>query len=1497
MGKLRFSKAVKFFALALLGMAATIVAVAVLSTPAAAKGGGGGDSDDYPWDTDNLRYGSYNAKSFNIPFHKYGGYSGVAACQSGVADGFFQTDNSVVNDFPVLVSSGSGDSITWSIAAGSAGNNAGCDTFVAQQDKLAAQVASGLTYGLSEDGKVYPVSGIEFTTGRSVSDLNYVAWTAKASSDYTLVGSHGATRDSRYLRRVDGHLNRLAISPQSAGNTITVPSGDSISPPTGDFGASWHSSRSNQLVGGVYYYRYKAALYPSLARHLTKTKSDELCRYRFHPRGEDSHERIGGSTGRSLSGLSHADAQIADRFWCRSDVRYERRFAVEVHDLPDGIIAYAGAPASGTFTAYGRLGCYYTSQGASLRSGSTLSQCGYRFPLPKCDPNPDNGTDSDWRNYTNREIQSSRLHGKVFTKADGDYCAPQCTHNGTKRDMTDAEISEYIKDNPLFAPNTDGTTPCVKSAGPPQQAGFTADACVTASLEIYENRIVGSAAEPGVPASDRTLAVAAGRTAWDLDITSPHHNTASPPRDTTSTPADATGCADGSESRADHSSDAGSAVRKNTAAGVDLALPASSAAAQSTHPPHSKGFASAGTDYTGAVKNIAHRYASNVAENTCAAAREFAELVLEILKGRRLVFQSYIDGYEDTIDTAITGYSSYSTTIQSGSENSANAYNNLSLEEMRQNALERQREKYVKDRQAYLAALKAALANAETAYQRATNSTKLVLGSVNSNGCINSYDNAITALKDLAAAAETAFPSTTVNRSVALTKKEYRVTGTQTATTLTHGTKDFMRLYNALSLKSYTDKVPKHTVTSSPASDARPADNNLTWTLGDWSDASRTYSCAHLWASRYYQETYGGAIQCVKRRQATSPVSKSCPAGYSIKPVLLGERCSRQNKDGEEESTSVTYSCNTGWTRRINPNNLFQYICTRSVVDSTRTARYRDLYKRTDNYSNVVSGTVTGTLSGTTGKKADFRRVYTGSRLCEYATGTITSGPLRRFASRTVPTCRAIAHNAATGTTVATATATVIGTAHSVTLPSEAQMATARPSALAAVTESSLLGKLHPSHSSRANLKAATTAARNTAAANLGTLTQTAGTTVVPSGFAAAINYTAGGPSAYAARFAPPASTAQRTAIATAATNYINEYAKAYQTAYNQAAGDMGTTATTTTWNNFDWRYQTSTLAWSNYQEDPATTYSGWAPRAGEAETDRDGTGCDLIAVAADGTVSVEATRLDYETSSYGKGSVYGVRTDAQRTCKIRRTRTPELLLEYQPSRPSGTDASKTASYFYVDYQPTVPAGQPAAERFKLYDEAEVFAVKVSLADSSPVLCYQPGEALVAHVAAKGIDTVNKAVFRNASGFAGGSKKHCYRHPSTAQLVSNGKSQPAFAFFDDTAHSAMASVNVVWQQPNPKIVSKLGSADDLKMMANTVSLVASSPVAYADATRTSSFYGTYYTFPTDTSVNSPSGWDITGHPTLTLTSTFEQHQVQAKDTAAKTPTSHAIFLI
>ena len=66
--------------------------------------------------------------------------------------------------------------------------------------------------------------------------------------------------------------------------------------------------------------------------------------------------------------------------------------------------------------------------------------------------------------------------------------------------------------------------------------------------------------------SDRTLAVAAGRTAFDLDIASPHPLTASPPRDATVGRGDPSGCAGGSESRTSHAASSGDALGKQSAA-------------------------------------------------------------------------------------------------------------------------------------------------------------------------------------------------------------------------------------------------------------------------------------------------------------------------------------------------------------------------------------------------------------------------------------------------------------------------------------------------------------------------------------------------------------------------------------------------------------------------------------------------------------------------------------------------------------------------------------------------------------------------------------------------------------------------------------------------------------------------------------------------------------------------------------------------------------------
>ena len=43
---------------------------------------------------------------------------------------------------------------TAALAAGSAGNDAGCDTFVSQQDRLAAHVAANTGYALNSEGKL-----------------------------------------------------------------------------------------------------------------------------------------------------------------------------------------------------------------------------------------------------------------------------------------------------------------------------------------------------------------------------------------------------------------------------------------------------------------------------------------------------------------------------------------------------------------------------------------------------------------------------------------------------------------------------------------------------------------------------------------------------------------------------------------------------------------------------------------------------------------------------------------------------------------------------------------------------------------------------------------------------------------------------------------------------------------------------------------------------------------------------------------------------------------------------------------------------------------------------------------------------------------------------------------------------------------------------------------------------------------------------------------------
>ena len=1348
MGKPCFSRIIKFFAIALLGAAAAIAVIAVLSSPATAQapGGGGGDTEK-PWDTDNLRYtqGSttYTAKNFRVPYHKYGSYAtdttasrrAKNACQGGgIADGFFQTDAAGRNDFPELSRDDDGD---WEISA-TGSKTSGCAAFVDAQLQMAARARTNGGYYLDSAGNLQKavVASSRFLVAPASRTRTYTSWgTTFTGVDPNLV-AHGSYLDggrtgaqipvSRYGQVPDA-VKPYGLVESAATVGCTNAANRGLARITGD-GADYYLARTdNQLAdrqgaansparvsspqpsgawepsaaalsaenerviktAGTYYRQrdgipipytritwyavvhfgrcdYQRFLLASQDRGSDSNMS-ALCPAGMHPRGQDGFWVIGSGTGRTLSSLNgETKVKAADRYWCRSDVRYRLAYTAEEHsgyDPPPGITV---ADDGDVFFAFGRSGCFYTAM--SMSAG----ECEYAFPVPRCDD------------------------------------------SGTARDFSETELGKHTI-GAKFSPDSDGSTDCGVPVAP-VLATFTADPCVTATLEIYENRIAGGDAEPGVISSDRTLAVAAGRTTFDLDVTSPHPLTASPPRDATAGTGDPDGCADGSESRADHAASSGAAARRQSPAPTYAASGRTDTAA----PPND---ADGDIDYSGAVRNMAHRYASRVAENTCSVKRSEADAELALLEAREAAFTRWLSDYKTAADSNASRMRSYRrVSYQSGAQ----------LRVLRFNDLEQSKADYAAARAPLYTALSGVLVTAKTNYDTTTDRTTgasraSVIPAASDSGCVAHYTAEITRLKNLFAAAEK---------------------------TATDAIKPAERAVNAVRIAA----VP-HIDIPIPSSVRLP-------------DISHT----------------PGRTETVEE----------CPA------TGTPPNCTRSPRQGE--------TCPQG-------------VCADSP--RTRTIQY---YTCRGHRGVVDEGAVVGTYKGSARSKS-YRGTYTAASRGE---STSTSCPGWRFS----------------GSTPSSAVSWVLGSYPSASrLPALSSPAAAE--GLRSLNKLAVLGSYHTGHADRGNLEAASADTRNSDAS----FTATAGT--------------ASGPAAVA--------------------TWQSAYKTAYDNAFTQATGHMSGTA----WGSFDWRYETTTLNWGSYQEDGATAFSA------STATPRDGTGCDLVRVAADGTVAVEATRLDYETSSYGKGNVYSTRTDAQRTCKIRRTRTPELLLMYAPSVVSGTDTSKTADsrldsdsaasnaeFFYVDYQPTADA-----ERFKLYDEAEVFAVKASLADRAPVLCYQPGEALVAHVGAKGIDAVHKAVFRNASGFAGGNKTHCYRHPSSAQLGSPPR--PAFAFFDDTAHSAMDSVSVVWQQPNPKIVSKLGSTDDLKMMANSVALVANT-VAYADATRTSSFYGTYYTFPTDSSTESPSGWDISGHPTLTLTSTFRQHVAQAKDAAAKTPTTHTM---
>ena len=484
-------------------------------------------------------------------------------CQSAVADAFFQTggDTGAVNDFPVASYGSESEAGT---VAGTGRRDRGCVEFAEQQDRLRASVAATGHY-LEADSEGELI--LKSNTGTDILDSRITAvrsagvhgrWDQKGTG-YAFTRSRGTSAYAgtgnvyyvapadRYRNRVDTR-SRLAVGQGlSSGlvhpwNTATglgsmnrtlACSGGAICvkvTPTAGTYYFWlegspaeilssvplfRTSNNSSGVGGV-----RGAL-PAVHLSVAQDSGGGWCPANWHPRGQDAAYAIGRGTGRTLSSISsETQLKLADAHWCRSDVRYRLQFTAQQHNTcgnnrrtacagPPGV----ALPAVGSkFASYGRKNCYKTMTGYN----EGTAECEYVFPLPECDPDPDNNSREDWREFTAAEVDNIGVAGEPLLVKEGAYC---------------------------------GT-----NINPPDLAGFDADPCVAVDVAVFENRASGSNAEPGVDAGDRTASVSSSVAVYDLDISAPFPDTASPPNqnDPDIGPINPSGCADGEEERTSH---------------------------------------------------------------------------------------------------------------------------------------------------------------------------------------------------------------------------------------------------------------------------------------------------------------------------------------------------------------------------------------------------------------------------------------------------------------------------------------------------------------------------------------------------------------------------------------------------------------------------------------------------------------------------------------------------------------------------------------------------------------------------------------------------------------------------------------------------------------------------------------------------------------------------------------------------------------------------------
>ena len=1237
-----------------------------------------------------------------------------------MADAFFQR-SAIRNDMPVVDTSKTEFALTTPSAAGA------CTTFVQEQNRAQMEAGSNGGYYLDVEGRLRRVLPPHFATDRAASNDRVVSsnsssngfWVSNGRIHYTT--QHRSTYADRvdlevgsnvqYAVHADHPLDPASIqfvipdppvvkSARSGGSVRWVPDFSQVS------GVNIGNAKAlgwGYFQGGGHFGSYCPAL--------------------LHPRGEDAVRRIGTGTGRTLSSLkTEANVQTANRFWCRSDKRYVISYETERVNNVSCEVGDNAPPCPDDFRLppdgqearyYGRVNCYRTvlELKTTATSQTDRNSCAYIFPLPQCT-----------KNGTKHRLNSAQIAkhqiGAVFPFASDGTTAcdtnPQCTANGAKRDMTDAELQAYrTARGASFTPASDGSTPCTAAVAASAAADFTSDACVTAILEIYENRPKGFDAEPGVRADHRTITADTANPAFDLDVAAAHPGTASPPRAT----SDPSGCADGSEARADHGT-AGSAARKNTAA-EDAAtadtktLPKSSSAINSQHPPHSKNFGSAGTNYTGAVKNIAHRYASNVAENTCAAKLAEAELVLALGKARADMFSR---------DASGSDRGGYAARYAADVESNRKLFSNTSP-------------------RGYKEKLEAVVVDA----------------SVHRGYWLSWFNTNKTALISRANSKKTAADDFKSDLDTARANHE--------------------RATDAVALRSFSSGS---CVAHWNAEIARIA--------GLFSSADSVFSAAIATSKRAYHNSYDSYVKAIFSAATAAPtssesVTRSNPfyvTAISITSYYCnqgegerqGTRCQRPPTT-ERIRQSYTYSPRQGCIDFVNQaegitsaqrarairqcqrlaNSAIGYRYVNVTTTYPSTAAHRN-YSRSA--ARTVTYTTTGAYSGATNPvSSSCAALISKSWTSEQSEPSWPNGNCTPLKSQAVRYYEAV------------------GAAPS--LPSApTRLAVALyPSAPAAVPshKAALLGKYYPANTARNNLNNTTASTRNTAASNLGTLTSaTAGAATKTSFASSAVG-------------APYGLAASRTSVETEAGDYKTAYTRAYNTAYSASLADMGSTATTTAWNNFAWSYETSSLVWGGYLADE-----------GQPVRSR---GCYLIDVAADGKVTVQTARMDFETGSYAVGETYSQLFSGDRNCKVRRTRTPQLNLKYQPANPDGTDLSLAPGYFHTDYQPN-----PADERFKLAAETEIFTIRAKVADSPPVFCGTtlPADGYLSHTAGqmpsvpaviakdswRSAAQLTTTVLRPTSNPPAITKDHCFARP---RLTATDR--PRLVVFDDTAHSDM----------------------------------------------------------------------------------------------------------